>query len=80
VEEKLPTVKKQLQVLAGAGDDLALLKLRNTLPEIGKVLRDEIQALSQNPDDKDKVEKIKKLAEEFDKLGQDVDAALAKKP
>jgi hypothetical protein len=79
IETKMPAVKKQLQVLVREKDDLALLKLRNTLPAIRKILADEIQALLQNPDDKDKVEKIKKLSEEFDKLVQDVDTALQKK-
>ena len=51
----------------------------STLLDVGKVIREEIQAVAQNPDEKDKVEKIKKLGTDFDKLGQEVEAAIGQK-
>jgi hypothetical protein len=78
IETKLPLMKKHLQVLAREKDRLALIKMQNAQIEVGKILRDEIQAAAQNPDDKDKVEKIKKLGTEFDALSAEIEAAMPK--
>jgi hypothetical protein len=77
-EAKLPKVRESLQSLKTASDQLSLYKLRNSLPELIKRLSDEIQqvAQSENPDDAAKKAKLQKFGEEFDKFGQEVEAAI----
>ena len=77
IAAKLPVVKQKMQTCVQVNDKLTLAKLRATLPEVGKILGDEITALTKDGDaDMDKINKLKKLVEEFDKFGQEVDAAL----
>lgn len=79
IEAKLPTARARLKVIAGFKDELTLLKLRATLAEIGKLVRDEIRAVNENPDDMEKVAKLKKIVEDFDKFGQEVESAIGAK-
>lgn len=80
-EAKLPKAKDALQTLKEAGDELTLYKLRGTLPELVKLLTDEIRQLTQseNPDNEAKLMKLKQFADAFDKFVQEVYAALSKK-
>ncbi len=81
VATKLPTARQKMQVCVGVNDKLTLLKLRATLPDVGKILADEITALKNAGEaDTDKVNKLKKLVDDFTKFGQEVDAALKGKP
>ncbi len=76
IAAKLPTARQKMKVCSEAGDKLTLAKLVATLPELGKVLGDEIQALKDGSADAEKSAKLKKLVEDFEKFGQDADAAL----
>jgi hypothetical protein len=78
VENKLPLVRQRLAVLAQVGDRLTMLKLRNSLPTVGKILADEAKSLAEsNADDaEDKRAKLKKVLEDFDRLGQEIDTAI----
>ena len=75
-DAKLPTARQKMQVLIGVKDEYTLLKLRNTLPDVAKALREEITAAKQDADDADKLAKLKKTVEDFDKFSQEVDAAV----
>lgn len=76
IEAKLPTARQKMQVCIRVMDQFTLLKLRASLPEVGKILADEIRTLGESSDEMDKINKLKKLVEDFDKLGQEIDAAL----
>jgi hypothetical protein len=43
---------------------------------VAKALREEITAAKQDADDADKLAKLKKTVEDFDKFSQEVDAAV----
>ena len=70
IEAKIPLARQKMQVLIGVKDEYTLAKLRDTLPDVAKVLRDEIQVANQNPDDGDKLTKLKKVADDFDKFAR----------
>src|SRR5207245_7399537 len=74
IENKLPTARLKFQVLQNVGDQLTVLKLRNSFPQLQKIFRDEAAALAQS-DDADKKARLKKVGEAFDKFQQEVDAA-----
>jgi hypothetical protein len=80
IAAKLPAARKNFLVCVDAGDKLTVAKLRATLPEIGKILADEITSITKDGEaDMDKINKLKKLVADFDKFGQEVDAALKSK-
>ena len=73
---KLPQARQMLTVLSQVDDRLTMLKLRNSLPTLGKILADEAKTLADaNPDD-EKLAKLKALIEDFDRFGQEIDAAI----
>jgi hypothetical protein len=78
IESKLPTARLKFQVLQNVHDQLTVLKLRNSFPQLQKIIRDEAAALAQS-EDADKKMKLQKLAEAFDKFQQEVDAASSAK-
>jgi hypothetical protein len=75
IADKLPTARSKMQMLVKFKDQLTLLKLRSTLVEIGKLLREEIKNADQ--DDKVRMDKLKKLAGEFDGFVKEVEGALS---
>lgn len=77
VAGKLDQLKQAIQVLVQNRDKLTLLKLRNSFPEVTKVLRDEITALAQSgSEDAEAKAKLTKTITDFDKIQQEVDGLL----
>jgi hypothetical protein len=76
IEKNLPLVRQRLNLLAQVGDRLTMLKLRNSLPSLGKILADEARNFANTEEDEEKRAKFKKLVEDFDRLSQEVDTAI----
>lgn len=76
VESKLAQARQKLSVLVQVGDRLTMLKLRNSLPTVGKVLADEARNLADSNPDDERLGKLKALIEDFDRFGQEIDAAI----
>jgi hypothetical protein len=80
IEANLPTARQKFQILQNVNDQLTLLKLLNSFPQLQKIIRDEAAALGQSsPDDAEKKAKLTKFAESFDKFQQEVDVAVKAK-